>query len=309
MADYIYILENDRMPGLLKIGWTSRTPEERCAELSNATGVPTCFTVAHKVEVSSGREAEREIHVVLREYRYSQNREFFHISLERARNAVDFVCPDFEPTVEQKIESTLSKARNLAKAGKTEDAIGLLIYEEDMKRSEAQGLVLGILKTASDDEGERKYISKLTEYEECAQRSNWHCFATSSKSRKRQTYRIISVISAVCFAICAIPQFVSGSNARTDIESEAMIGVAIVMTILSLLSLVVPSAIANQDITTKGYREFKCSNCRKYIVIDDSVRNGETTTCRNCGVKIMIPKNTYKVKEFTFQVYSCIPPK
>ena len=40
---YVYILENASMPGLIKIGKTSRDSVERARELSSATGVPTGF--------------------------------------------------------------------------------------------------------------------------------------------------------------------------------------------------------------------------------------------------------------------------
>lgn len=43
----IYVLTNDAMPGLIKIGRTSgESVERRVAELSRATGVPLPFKVA-----------------------------------------------------------------------------------------------------------------------------------------------------------------------------------------------------------------------------------------------------------------------
>jgi hypothetical protein len=45
-SGYIYLLINSAMEGFVKIGKTTKTPEERAKELSNATGVPTPFTVA-----------------------------------------------------------------------------------------------------------------------------------------------------------------------------------------------------------------------------------------------------------------------
>jgi len=65
----------------------------------------------------------------------------------------------------------------------------------------------------------------------------------------------------------------------------------------------------NSQIVSTGIREFKCLSCRKYVVIDHLLRNGETTTCRNCGQDTVVPKRTSKAKEFTFQVYNSIPSK
>ena len=45
MSEFIYILENTLMPGLVKIGRTERSVSERVGKLSSHTGVPTSFTV------------------------------------------------------------------------------------------------------------------------------------------------------------------------------------------------------------------------------------------------------------------------
>ncbi|MBL4747578.1 MAG: GIY-YIG nuclease family protein [Magnetovibrio sp.] len=48
---FVYIMSNPSMPGLLKIGCTTRTPEERANELHQATGVPGKFTVEWSVAI------------------------------------------------------------------------------------------------------------------------------------------------------------------------------------------------------------------------------------------------------------------
>ena len=61
-AGHVYILLNAAMPGLVKIGSTTRTPAERAKELSQATGFCTPFVVAFDEYVGSCEQAEREIH-------------------------------------------------------------------------------------------------------------------------------------------------------------------------------------------------------------------------------------------------------
>ena len=78
----VYVLSNPSMPGLLKIGWTDRSPEERVAELSASTGVPTAFVLEFHTSLEDAQGAEREIHVRFRESRVSGSREFFSVSLE-----------------------------------------------------------------------------------------------------------------------------------------------------------------------------------------------------------------------------------
>ena len=83
-AGYVYALINWSMPGLVKVGITSRTPDERSDELSSATGVPTPFERVFHVLVPDARAAESEIHGKLeaRGYRVSGDREFFRAPIE-----------------------------------------------------------------------------------------------------------------------------------------------------------------------------------------------------------------------------------
>ncbi len=74
---YVYILENDSMPGLIKIGKTARNSCERARELSVSTGVPTPFRVVHNFPSDRYEILEREVHSKLARYRVSDNREFF----------------------------------------------------------------------------------------------------------------------------------------------------------------------------------------------------------------------------------------
>ena len=72
------------MPGLLKIGWTDRSPQERVSELSASTGVPTPFLLEFYVQLDNALLAEREIHKKFFEFRVNGSREFFSVSLDVA---------------------------------------------------------------------------------------------------------------------------------------------------------------------------------------------------------------------------------
>lgn len=82
---FVYILTNDSMPGLIKVGLTTRSPKERAKEL-NSTGVPTSFEVAAywRVDKNLGY-METKCHQLLKEFRVSSNREFFRIQAEDAK--------------------------------------------------------------------------------------------------------------------------------------------------------------------------------------------------------------------------------
>jgi hypothetical protein len=83
---HIYILVNPSMEGLVKVGKTTREPEARAKELSQATGVATPFYVAYSIVVGDCHSAEEYVHAVLEYngFKRSPNREFFQIPLRTA---------------------------------------------------------------------------------------------------------------------------------------------------------------------------------------------------------------------------------
>jgi hypothetical protein len=87
---YLYVLVNSSMPGLIKVGCTSRSPAERAAELSAATGVATPFVLAFEQSFADCEAAEHAIHVALsaRGFRISPNREFFRCPPNDAVHAI-----------------------------------------------------------------------------------------------------------------------------------------------------------------------------------------------------------------------------
>jgi len=82
------VLSNPTMPGLLKIGYTKNTPEERAYQISNATGVASPFKVEYSFKCHEAQFLEEEIHQYLDSYRVANNREFFRIELHEAVEAI-----------------------------------------------------------------------------------------------------------------------------------------------------------------------------------------------------------------------------
>ena len=81
---YVYCMSNDSMPGLLKIGMTTDSPETRAATLSSSTGVPTPFKVEISKRVAQPYEKEQAMHELLGAlgFRVNEKREFFNCSLK-----------------------------------------------------------------------------------------------------------------------------------------------------------------------------------------------------------------------------------
>lgn len=85
----VYILTNDSMPGLVKIGRTSREPDIRAAELWQ-TGVPTPFAVYARERTFDCVQLEAFLHGQFRSKRVHAGREFFAVDPEAAREQLTF---------------------------------------------------------------------------------------------------------------------------------------------------------------------------------------------------------------------------
>jgi hypothetical protein len=75
-AGYVYVLENESMPGVFKVGFTTRDLDGRVRQLSN-TSVPTPFTVVEAVFAPDARALESAMHAGFDAFRVSVGREFF----------------------------------------------------------------------------------------------------------------------------------------------------------------------------------------------------------------------------------------
>jgi antitoxin component YwqK of YwqJK toxin-antitoxin module len=88
-AGFVYVLINPSIPGLVKVGQTSRTPKERADELSAETGVPAKYVVAYDAAVLEPMAAEKWLHAQLAEYRENPDREFFRVDLKTVIDLVN----------------------------------------------------------------------------------------------------------------------------------------------------------------------------------------------------------------------------
>ena len=90
-AQYIYILENDTMPGLVKIGFTKNKPSERVKQINAATGVAMDFDVKYQYPCFNAHDLEKEIHIYLESqgFRVNKKKEFFNISVEQAISVIE----------------------------------------------------------------------------------------------------------------------------------------------------------------------------------------------------------------------------
>jgi TPR repeat protein len=99
---YIYVLINASLPKhYLKIGMTTRDPEVRAEELSNHSGVPGDYVVAHQKKTKDCKRVEELIHQKLEGFRLTgfrndRQREFFVLPLHEAISAIDEICKSID---------------------------------------------------------------------------------------------------------------------------------------------------------------------------------------------------------------------
>ena len=85
---WVYALSNESMPGLIKIGFTSRSPSERLDEANapNTFGPPTPYRIELAKKVRNANQREKMIHRILSRDRVNMSREFFRVSIEVVRD-------------------------------------------------------------------------------------------------------------------------------------------------------------------------------------------------------------------------------
>ncbi|MGJ8641784.1 MAG: GIY-YIG nuclease family protein [Luteolibacter sp.] len=80
----VYVLTNPAMPGLVKIGKTSRFEVQTRLNELYSTGVPVPFECAYAGRVADETAVERAFHQAFGPYRINPKREFFQIEPEQA---------------------------------------------------------------------------------------------------------------------------------------------------------------------------------------------------------------------------------
>ena len=94
---WVYVLSNPSLPKeYLKIGYTKLKPEERATQISSATGVPTPYKVEWAYKCFNGEIVERMTHEKLKAFRVNNRKEFFHISLEEAKDNIILIGNKFK---------------------------------------------------------------------------------------------------------------------------------------------------------------------------------------------------------------------
>lgn len=128
MAEIVYILTNEAMEGLVKIGRTTTSVEQRIKELDN-TSVPLPFQCFYAGEVKDSAFVESHLHQAFSDKRVRSNREFFRIDPNQVKAAIQIADPtDVTPRIDIVVDA--SDVQALKKAAANEERRSRLRFTE-----------------------------------------------------------------------------------------------------------------------------------------------------------------------------------
>ena len=94
-TEYVYVLVNKSMPGMVKIGMTTDTPVKRARDINRATGVPTPWVPVWALKCYASYILEQRVHEHLGQYRVAENREMFSVDSVTAQRVIEDLGKDF----------------------------------------------------------------------------------------------------------------------------------------------------------------------------------------------------------------------
>jgi hypothetical protein len=109
MRGWVYVMSNPSMPGIVKVGFSMKDPNDRAEELAH-TGIPTPYLVHYDVLVEDPESVEQAAHRQLNNVRVNHRREWFQCSSQEAVHSIrqiigsralleNFIREDARPTV------------------------------------------------------------------------------------------------------------------------------------------------------------------------------------------------------------------
>ena len=162
---HVYILENDSMPGLLKIGKTVRNSRERAKELSNSTGVPTPFRVVFELSSDRYEILEREVHRQLARYRVGDNREFFKCTAGLAIKAIKEIHSEHLKATDKSLSENLHRKLKSGNQRIRDDAVSKLFSHLEVNPNSIRRMLPPLIYIVESDNWSYDSSTKLNAIE------------------------------------------------------------------------------------------------------------------------------------------------
>ena len=135
----VYLLTNPVIPGLVKIGMTTREDMDSRMKELYSTGVPVPFECqfACKVKKSDCAKIEKALHTAFAPQRINAKREFFRIQVEQAKAILElFHHEDVTEEVSDEIDNDLTDDDKAASAKAVVRRPSLNFYEMGMQKGD-----------------------------------------------------------------------------------------------------------------------------------------------------------------------------
>lgn len=112
----VYVLTNPAIPGLVKIGMTTRLEVEARMNELYSTGVPLPFECSFAGRVNDVKKVEKAFHKAFGPYRINPNREFFEIEDTQAIGLLEIICEeDVTPVVKSELDKVDEASKDAGK--------------------------------------------------------------------------------------------------------------------------------------------------------------------------------------------------
>ena len=259
------------MPGLVKVGYSSKDPEARASEL-NSTGVPHPYTVDYEILVEDPYKLEQKAHRALTEKK--ENKEWFRCTVEEAISAIKKVNEG----------NTISETYKTVEREKAR-----LFHKEQMQKE---------VERAQIKKREREISQKLNEEEAKIKLKYDNLFSEKYPEISAWTYFFAGAFSVLLFVVLLIPIM--------D-DSDALIVIVIGGWIFGQF---IQHFLESWRKNSKGYKELEakrdneisavrfpisyCKSCEGKMKYDRFSlllnKNSGTYSCPHCGVFVESPK-------------------
>lgn len=119
---FVYVMSNKSMPGVIKVGMSTKMPEKRAKELSSCTSSPTPFIVEYYSIFDDMIKAERMAHQRLKPHHHGK--EFFSTTVENAIYSIEELGLSFQKIYSRTdYENEIRERRIKEKEAKEKNAI------------------------------------------------------------------------------------------------------------------------------------------------------------------------------------------
>ena len=150
MSGIVYLLTNEAMPGLVKIGKTTGDdPQVRMDQLYN-TSVPVPFDCALAVRVEDPSGLEKALHTAFGPNRINPKREFFKIDIEQAAVLLRY-------SMEENVTPTVNETNNVISKEELSSSETLRKRRPNMN-FRAMGILPGAILKSTDGEGQVEVV-------------------------------------------------------------------------------------------------------------------------------------------------------